>query len=141
MRNKLAGLGLAVFICLGLTACGGGAGTALKVGDCINNEPSEDGPTTVHVDCAQPHAQEVFYVFDLHGTDFPGLLEIGDAQQDECPPAFKDYVGVDWEQSTYTFTFAGPTEQTWASGDRQLACLLEDGNGGTLTGSAKGTNK
>jgi hypothetical protein len=141
MRQTLAGLGLAVLIAIGLSACGGGAGAALKVGDCINNEPSEDGSTTVLVDCAQPHAQEVFYVFDLPGKDFPGYLVIGDAQQDECPPAFKDYVGVDWEHSKYTFTFAGPTEQTWAAGDRQLACLLEDGEGGTLTGSAKGTNK
>jgi hypothetical protein len=139
MRHNFAGVGLAVLMSLGLSACGGAAGSALKVGDCINNEPSEDGPTAVHVDCAQPHAQEVFYVFDLPKADFPGYLEIGDAQQDECPPAFKDYVGVDWEGSKYTFTFAGPTEQTWAAGNHAVVCLLEDANGGTLTGSAKGT--
>jgi hypothetical protein len=138
MFKSLVGIGLAVFIGTFFVGCSG-AGAALKVGDCINQEPSDEGDTTVHVDCAQPHAQEVFYVSDLPGTGFPGYLVIGDAQQDECPPAFKDYVGVDWEQSKYTFRFAGPTEQTWAKGDHQLACLLEDANGGQLIGSAKGT--
>jgi hypothetical protein len=131
-----------VFVALalaGLIGCQSAAGSALKVGDCVNLENTDEGENAVKVDCAQPHDQEVFNSFVMPGDAFPGYLEIGDAQQDECSSAFEDYVGVPWTESVYTIDFAGPTEQTWAAGDHAIVCSLEDASGGKLTGSAKGT--
>jgi hypothetical protein len=128
-----------VLVVGGLMGCGSAGNSSLKVGDCVNFEPSDEGPRTIKVDCAQPHDQEVFLTFDLPSGPFPGYFEIGDAQQDECGPAFEEFVGVPWEQSVYTFDFAGPTEQTWATGDHTIVCSLEDASGGKLTGSARGT--
>ena len=123
----------------GVVGCGPSGETVLKVGDCVSYEPSEDGESTIKVDCAQPHDQEVFFTFDMPDGDFPGYFEIGDAQQDECTAAFEEFVGIPWEGSKYTFTFDAPTEQTWEQGARTVTCLLEDNSGLQLTGSARGS--
>jgi hypothetical protein len=138
----LRATGVAVLLVLvvgGLVGCGPSGGTILKVGECVNFEPSDEGESTVKVDCAQPHDQEVFYAFDMPDGDYPGLFEIGDAQQDECTSAFAEFVGIPWEQSHYTYTFDAPTEETWDQGARTITCLLEDNSGLQLTGSARGT--
>jgi hypothetical protein len=107
----------------------------------VNYEPSDEGESTIVVSCAQPHAEEVFSVFEFPGapTAFPGYEAIGELQQTRCQADFTDYVGISWEHSAYSIGFSGPTETTWAAGDHALACTLEDSNGGTLTGSARGT--
>ncbi len=131
-----------LLIAAAFAACQSAGRVALKVGDCINYEPSEDGENTITVNCAQPHSEEVFSVYaDMlpSPTAFPGYEAIGATAQRVCQADFEEYVGVPWDQSTYSIGFSGPTEQTWAKGDHQVACLLEDGNGGQLIGSAKGT--
>ncbi len=139
MLRAITACAVTALLALSPVGCQTAASASLKVGDCINYEPSDDGHNRVLVDCAQPHAQEVFYAFELPAGGYPGIMTIGDAQQDECAPKFTSYVGVDWEHSRYTINYGGPTEQTWAKGDRQVVCFLEDGSGGQLTGSAKGT--
>jgi hypothetical protein len=141
MLRTLAGLALAVLISGSLTGCQTDA-AALKVGDCVSYQSGTDADgnntlETVVVDCAQPHDGEIFNSFAMPGATFPGYFAIGDAQQDECQSAFTDYVGVDWEHSTYTIDYAGPTEQTWATGDHQIVCTLRDAADGKLTGSAR----
>jgi Septum formation len=121
--------------------------TQLKVGDCFNYANTTDAngdPVNLPapVDCAQPHSDEVFSVFDYPGAGgFPGYEAIGALQQTHCEADFKSFVGVEWGRSSYTISYAGPTEQSWASGDHAIHCLLEDASGGTLTGSARGTKK
>lgn len=125
-----------------LAACQPAGRVALKVGDCINYEPSENGENTIIVNCAQPHSEEVFSVYlDLSPspTAFPGYEAIGAIAQGTCQADFEAYVGIPWDQSSYSIGFSGPTEADWSAGDHALACTLEDSNGGTLTGSAKDT--
>lgn len=139
LRHLSAAFLLAVAVG-GLSACQA-THVVLKVGDCINYEPTEEGENSRLVDCAQPHAEEVFSVFDFPNatTAFPGYEAIGALQQTRCQVAFDDYVGISWEQSAYSLGFSGPTEATWADGDHAIACTLEDANGQPLTGSARGT--
>ena len=121
--------------------------TPLKVGDCFNYTDTTDAngdPINVPsvLDCAQAHSDEVFSIFDYPSASaFPGYEAIGTLQQTRCQADFKTYVGVDWEQSTYTIGYDGPTEDTWATGDHAVRCLIEDASGGQLTGSARGTAK
>jgi hypothetical protein len=142
MRNTIAGLGVAVLIGISAVACGVGGPTALKTGDCVNDQTVSDGEggnsvQEVVTDCAQPHDGEVFLVFTMPGATFPGYFAVGDAQQDECQSAFKDYVGVDWERSKYSIDYTSPTEDEWATGKHQIVCTLIDAANGKLTGSAK----
>jgi Septum formation len=141
-------LGLIVLVGLLATGCSNTVSSSqLKLGDCLNYVSSQDANgdnvnLPVVVDCDQTHSDEVFSVFDYpNASVFPGYEAIGAIQQTHCEADFKAYVGVDWEQSTYTIAYVSPTQDTWASGDRAIHCLLEDGSGGQLTGSARGTNK
>ena len=119
----------------------------LKVGDCFNyanttdaNGDSVNLPSTV--DCAKPHSDEVFSVFDYpNASAFPGYEAIGALRQTQCEADFTGYVGVTWDKSSYSIAYESPDEQGWASGDHAIHCLLEDLNGGQLTGSARGTKK
>ena len=84
----------------------------------------------------------MFSVFEYpNASGFPGYEQIGAIQQTQCETDFQTYVGASWENSSYTISYDAPDEQTWAGGDHQIRCLLEDANGGQLTGSARGTKK
>jgi hypothetical protein len=146
MRRHLAGLGMATFLGISASACGVGGPTSLQTGDCVNYQTVTDGEggqstQKVATPCAQPHDGEVFLVFTMPGATFPGYFAIGDAQQDECGSAFKDYVGVEWEQSKYTIDYESPDQNTWATGNHQIVCTLVDGSNAKLTGSAKNSNR
>jgi hypothetical protein len=121
---------------------------ALDVGECFNHANSVDADgdqveSNVVTDCSQPHEEEVFSVFDYPGATaaFPGYEQIGLVEQGQCQSDFEDYVGITWEQSSYTISYAGPTESTWAGGDHAIHCLLADASGRKLTGSARGSER
>jgi len=121
--------------------------TPLKVGDCfnyINTTDANDDQITVPavIDCAQAHSDEVFSVFDYpNASGFPGYEQIGTVQQSRCEVDFATYVGTTWDKSSYTINYDAPDEQSWATGDHQIKCLIEDASGGQQTGSARGTKK
>jgi len=134
---------LAVAACTTTTAA-----ADLKTGDCINLVSTVDanGDNVMGnevVDCSKSHDEEVFSVFDYPNATsaFPGYEQIGSVQQGQCQSDFEDYVGVTWEQSSYTISYASPDESSWASGDRAIHCLLADASGGKLTGSAEGSER
>jgi len=123
------------------------SGSALKVGDCYNNTNTTDvegNAIESHalVECAQPHDEEVFSVFDYPSASaFPGYEQIGTVEQTRCQTDFQTYVGVTWEQSTLVISYDSPDQNTWASGDHAIHCLLADASGSKLTGSARGSKK
>ena len=146
---KLLGVFAVVVLALVSVACTSTTAAAdLKVGDCFNNTYGTDanGDSVVNnsvVDCAQAHDAEVFLVFVVPPgpNGYPGDEAIGTLQQSRCDAAFTTYVGKDSGLSSYTIDYLRPDINSWASGDRTIDCLIEDGNGGQLTGSAKGTKK
>ena len=128
------------------TGCTATVSTAdLKIGDCFNYANTTDAagdPINLPspVDCAKPHSDEVFSVFDYpNSSGFPGYEAIGALQQTHCQADFTNYVGVSWDKSSYTINYEAPTEQSWAGGDHAIHCLLEDAAGAKLTGSARGS--
>jgi len=144
-----AWLATVVVASLAIAACTSTTASAdLKTGDCINlvstvdaNGDNVQGNSVV--DCTQPHDKEVFSVFDYPnaGSAFPGYEQIGSVQQGQCQSDFEEYVGVTWEQSSFTISYGSPDESSWASGDRAIHCLLGDASGGKLTGSAQGSER
>jgi len=146
--SKLTRVVVLVALAASLSACQNTvSSSALKVGDCFNNTnttDSEGNAVESHaiVDCAQPHDDEVFSVFDYpNASGFPGYEQIGTIEQTRCEADFQTYVGVSTEDSTLFVRYESPTDQSWAGGDHAIHCLLEDASGGKLTGSARGSKK
>jgi hypothetical protein len=142
--------GVAVFTVLlgALSACTNAVSpTSLKAGDCFNYTNTTDAngdPVNLPspIDCTKAHSDEVFSVFDYpNATGFPGFEAIGAEQQTHCEADFASYVGVPWDKSSLTIAYEAPDEQSWATGDHAIHCLLEDGAGAALTGSARGSKK
>jgi len=86
----------------------------LSVGDCLNY-PSDGGNELLtgvkRLECGEPHDAEVIGLFDMPEGDFPGEDEVTDYASANCPGEFDN--------------FLGPTEESWALGDREIVCLDE----------------
>ncbi len=136
-----------------LAACGGAerdssgaiveAGTedvfALEVGDCFD-DPDEFGEiaSVDVVPCSEPHDNEIFHTFDLPDGALPDTDAIDEAAFAGCLPAFEQYVGASYQESSLDISYLSPTAESWDRGDREIACLLYDLNLEKLTGSMRG---
>lgn len=97
-----------------------------EVGSCINLmdvltvEGVSDIPT---VDCSEEHDAQVFAVVDLPDGEFPGDEAVTSSITSECEAAFEGFVGTPPDESALAFDGLGPSEATWAVGDRSVICL------------------
>lgn len=112
---------------------------ALKVGDCMPASDTSGEITDVDVvPCSEPHADEVFYEFELPDGDLPGDEEITAQVEAECVPVFSEFVGVDYYESTLDFWWMTPTEQTWTQADDRLVqCIIYKPDPDDTTGQTK----
>jgi hypothetical protein len=114
----------------------------VEVGDCLAvDQPfyGDDGRLLV-VPCNTPHGEEVYYEYDMTSHDFPGD-EDTEAESDEvCEGAFADFVGVPYEDSLLDFFAYWPSEDSWASGDRRVQCMVYE-PGSEVTGTLAGAKR
>lgn len=109
----------------------------LTPGDCFTRS-AETGRsfTELIVNCAVPHNQEVFYVFDAPPSSYPGDAAIEQAAKDRCARAFEDYAGIDFQRSPMDGLYwLKPGDSNWQFGDRRFTC--EAGTTNNTTGSVK----
>ncbi len=79
---------------------------------------------------------EVFHAVELPGGAFPGAAQLARYAEDECLPLLESLLLAGRVAPNVGMTSLEPTEKSWAAGDRELLCLLENK---TLTrGSATG---
>lgn len=105
----------------------------LQVGDCLTDPPPVDpGVVMVSVvDCAIPHAAEVYL-----RTDVEVNAAVADVADRDCSAGLTQYTGGGPFAMTYLIdsnqdrTSANPLPST-------VICLLQASNGGPLTGSAR----
>lgn len=130
----LAISGIALTATLG--ACSSSAPTA-EVGDCVVvadmvPEDEEEGIDTIPtVDCSEEHDAQVVHVFDLEDGDFPGQQAMGEQAEAECVPAFEDFVGIAYAESSLIIEPLMPSQESWdQANDREVLCfgLLQDGS-------------
>lgn len=113
---------------------------SLSVGDCMpyTDDIGEMSEASV-VPCSEPHADEVFYEFEAPDGEIPTEEEFQAAVEEQCLPAFKDYVGIDYQDSTLGIWWITPTQETWdQANDRLVQCVVFDEADQELTGSLKG---
>lgn len=174
-RRALALAGTAVALSIALTGCGaitdligGGSSDAqrdedtgevtegdtidifsLKVGDCMPASDASGEMTEADVvPCSEPHADEVFFEFELPEGDLPSDEDIQAEVEAQCIPAFSEFVGMDFYDSTLDLWWITPTEETWTQADdRIVQCVIYEPDPadpekslevtGTLAGAAR----
>ncbi|WP_052337107.1 septum formation family protein [Nocardioides alkalitolerans] len=112
----------------------------LEVGDCLLDTDSEQLTDVPAVPCTEAHDTEVFHSFEMPDGDWPGDDAIDTAAQEECLPAFEEFVGLAYEESTLEVGPITPTQDGWEElDDHEVLCLVYDPAGqteGSLAGAA-----
>lgn len=143
MHARTTPLAVLVIVLL-TTGCGlfgGGNVFELAVGDCFDDTTDEQISDVPVVDCAEPHDNEVFHVFDVADGDFPGEAALLEEAEATCIPAFEAYVGRDYATSRLDVFPITPTSSSWAGGDREIVCALYDVDLAQLEGSMRGSGQ
>jgi hypothetical protein len=114
---------------------------SLSVGDCFNSPPTGEVDSVDRVSCSDSHKFEVYGMFDLTGSSWPGESTVKARAADGCLSRFASYVGVGYDDSDWYYSVLTPTQDSWNRGDdREVVCMLTPWSGMT-TGSAKGTKR
>ncbi|CAN5366672.1 hypothetical protein BH11ACT8_BH11ACT8_15380 [soil metagenome] len=92
------------------------------------------------VPCDQPHAREAYAMPSYKADVYPGEDALTSFADGRCAAAFADYVGVDYLDSKYFFTYLLPSPRSWEQGDSQVLCLVTT-SGAPITGSVKDTKQ
>lgn len=146
IRGAVRGLVLATSL-VALTGCGSDDSQAsvfsVKVGECFA------APTAVKaqvsdlgkVPCSTPHGHEAYAVVAYSPKDadtYPGEDALDKFARGACAQRFGEYVGLDYLDSTYYFTYLTPSPRSWQEKDRSMLCLVTDA-GRPLVGTVKGS--
>lgn len=110
----------------------------LAIGDCVADMGQLEGTGDIDlVDCAEPHAGEVFAQADIAGkTLFPGNEQLGEEAGGICGgDAFTTYVGVGYADSALDVVTMMPSKESWAQEDRTVTCVVTDPNMDGIDGS------
>lgn len=140
----LIGAGVAFFFVSssGLELSSGGIEVTATPGQCVDLV-GDDGVVlgTSTVPCSEPHDAEAFHRAQFADGPFPGDAVVADQADATCLAEFEDYVGIGYYDSEYWIDWLVPSADGWATGDREVVCLLVSGDGSPLTGSAHGSGR
>lgn len=94
------------------------------------------------VACTEQHALEAFALVSYAEDDdtFPGADDLSAFADGHCAREFRDYVGVDYLDSSLYFTYLLPSPRSWEENDREVLCLVTTA-GEPLTESVKGSER
>jgi hypothetical protein len=112
----------------------------LRVGECVEHAPSVSkiaAPDLVEVvDCAQPHAEEVYGRFRLNGRTYPGHSRVDELAWRGCDRLFEDYVGESPDDTPLEPYVFYPTENTWGD-SRVVVCSVAGAGDAVTSGSVR----
>lgn len=124
-----------------ITSAGQADVFSIKVGDCLHAVQNDTVEAVPVVPCGDPHDEEVFAEFSLPDAEWPGRDAIDAAATEQCGPAFREFVGLPWEESALNWYPLTPTEQGWAEvGDRLVQCVIYD-PAGKVSGSLQAAGR
>lgn len=113
----------------------------LEVGMCLNDANLPERFSSIPlVDCTQPHDSEVFAIVALADGVYPSDDEIFRLADDACYEEYEPYVGINYDVSYYYFSYYWPDKNSWASGERDIICVVYDENG-QIEGSVRGSGR
>ena len=135
--------GAAASLALGVAGCAASGPepramplTELEPGMCFD-QTADRTMGLVKPDCSWPHDYEVASIIELEGAAFPGDEAIAAQADAECTSAFAAFTGrVPTAAPELLARYLGPSVESWAAGDRALACLVASADGQPRTASA-----
>ena len=113
----------------------------LQPGDCFDlKDPTEEEIENVEAKpCTESHEFEMFFITTLPDGEYPDEATLVRYLEQDCLPAFADFVGISYRESQLDIYWLTPTEPGWAAGDREMQCAVFDPINDELTGSMRGS--
>jgi hypothetical protein len=114
----------------------------LQVGDCLADFQDATALSRVTASpCSEPHSDEIYASGAITDEDeFPGAEAIQSAAEDICIAEYAEFVGLPYEDSVLDIGYLTPTEESWATGDREVLCTIFD-PAEEVTGSLRGAER
>lgn len=114
----------------------------LKVGDCVGAFGDGDAVEELPVmPCQEPHEMEVFANSEAPDGEYPGKDALMDRANKDCTEEFETFTGAEYSVSDLLVSYLYPTSDTWEQGDREILCVIyqgdENGKPVEVTGSLK----
>lgn len=109
-------------------------GTCLLFEDDVGSEVT----TLPVVPCGESHTHEIFAVVESEAEVYPGFEGLEAEAQTVCFAEFEPYVGIDFFDSAFNFSWMVPTLTSWdRDNDREIICVIANLNGAPLVGSVE----
>lgn len=111
----------------------------LSVGQCFQ-QPTDPADGLMIVDCSAPHWGEVYALTPIDAETLPDFEELNMMAFEACTPAFEEYVGTPYEESSLDATWYFPNTSNWDAGEHVIACVAVPLEAPSLTQSVKDSN-
>ena len=122
----------------------------IQIGDCFDDDlplsaqPEQEAVVEITgvagTPCTDPHDNEVYAVFDLNLSSFPGQEQVFALAGEACLERFQAFVGREYEASVLDFYSIFPTSKSFAErDDREVICAVHHVDGRKLIGSMRGS--
>ena len=85
------------------------------------------------VPCAEKHQAEVFSIFNLADTKWPGASLVAQIAKSSCLDRFQSATGRPFDPALMTITGYAPSEESWVD-DRRVLCVVTAHNLGLVRG-------
>jgi hypothetical protein len=106
----------------------------LRPGQCIDT--GSDALKVTVLPCARAHDAEVFAVYSLPATAWPGASTVEADAGDGCASRFDSYINPQLAGASLTQQYVYPNQAAWQAGERTVVCEVSAVNG-QLTGSVR----
>jgi hypothetical protein len=106
----------------------------LRPGQCV--DIGSDALKATVLSCARPHDAEVFAVYSLPATAWPGASTVELDAGDGCASRFDSYIDPQLAGASLTQQYVYPNHAAWRAGERTVVCEVSPVNG-QLTGSVR----
>ena len=106
----------------------------LRPGQCVDTGSSALKVTVLS--CARPHDAEVFAVYSLPATAWPGASTVEADAGDGCASRLSGYIDPQLAGASLTQEFVYPDKGAWQAGERTVVCEVS-ATSGQLTGSVR----
>src|SRR5579871_1309527 len=106
----------------------------LRPGECINSSPN--GLSVTVTSCATPHDAEVFGVFSLPGSSWPGEATVRQQAGSGCASRIGGYLNPQLANAGLAQEYVYPDRSAWQAGVRTVVCEVR-ASGGRLVGTVR----
>jgi hypothetical protein len=106
----------------------------LRPGQCVNSGP--DALKVTVLSCARLHDAEVFAVYSLTATAWPGASTVEADAGDGCAIRLDSYIDPQLAAAGLTQQYVYPNQAAWQAGERTVVCEVSAVSG-QLAGSVR----